>query len=124
MTDLSDTQIAYMRRALSDNQSELFGDSELQMIFDEAGGNLARAISLAIKLIMADAVKLQSYSTKTGNLDSSAVFERLKQLHEMYLSEAERTQDQFGLSGLISRPRREREYPYNDPRYRRLLRRR
>jgi hypothetical protein len=124
MTDLTDVQIATMRRALSDNQSELFGDGELQMLFDEASGNLAQATANAIKWIMADSVKLQSYKTKTGELDSDAVFSRLKQLHDMYLEEASRTAQQVQIVGMMSTPRRRRDYPAGDPRNPVLPRRR
>lgn len=124
MTDLTDVQIAFMRRALSDNQSELFGDGELQLLFDEANDNVAQAIASAFKWIMADAIKLQSYKTKTGEMDSDAVFSRLKQLHDLYLEEANRTKQQIQIVGMQSTPPRRRDYPAGDPRNPYLPRRR
>lgn len=115
MATLTAAQLADMQADLAiTNDESVFLDSELQRIYDRAGGNYARAITIAIRQLLMNATKFNDYSAGQTTERKQQIFQNLQGMYKVWEDEWRSTSNQVRIVGARPVPPVVTEYPYTE----------
>lgn len=121
MTELTETQLARLRRKIADQGTPpAFPDDELQDIWDEAGENWNLTIVMCFNELLASAAKFNDYTQNESQEKKSQISKNLADLRDYY----QKLYDQEGGGNTtrivgIKVQRRQKCYPNDGHDYRR-----
>lgn len=109
---LTATQLALFRRKIDDTSATpAYSDDELNATFEEAEGNLDRAVLLIIEELMMRGSKYTDYVQNQSSEKRHQVFESLKAMHDLYEKKLSKASGQFKMVGVRSVPPNRKETP-------------
>ena len=95
---LSNNQLKDMRGDIGITETPaVFGDEELNRLYERANNNFEAAVVLALEQILASAVKFHNYTANATKEDEGQIFENLKEVWEMKKARLKGTKSQFKL---------------------------
>jgi ElaB/YqjD/DUF883 family membrane-anchored ribosome-binding protein len=95
---LSQKQLDDMRADLGISETPaVFGDEELNRLYERTASNYEAAIVLGLEQIIASAVKFYDYTANASKEEVSQIFEHLKEVLAMKKARLSSTKSQFKL---------------------------
>ena len=113
MAALTSKQLKDMRGDVGISETpEVFGDEELNRLYERAANNYEAAVVLALEQLIADAAKFHDYTANATKEEASQIFEHLKEVWNMKKARLAGTKSKFRLVKLKGGTARRMEKPY------------
>lgn len=114
MTDMTATQQSDIRAdlAIADAAQTPFSDAEFNRLYTRAGADYNYTVVLAIRQLLVDSAKRNSYRTGQTAEETEQIFENLMKLAVYWQDVVAQGGRQVGMTGALPVPPRPREVPY------------
>lgn len=113
MTAITAADRDYIRRKVGDTGvTPLFSDSDLAVIWTDAGEDRSRAILECLQELMVNAAKFNDYTIGQTSEKKQQVFQNLRMMVDYWQGEID-TSPQFKMVGLSAVPERDKDMPYD-----------